>query len=216
MHGRTYVQHDHALQPTVPTAHDALHTSSSLAFIFLILATTRTCEIGHETVDRWLRQVHVPPAVRMELFGQLSVPLLQTILPWEQCFVVQCGAVQCVRVWSMEHAGSAARVRVHVVCSAQHYITSHDITVHHMTLQYITWHYSTSHDITVHHLTLHYITVHYGTSHDITLHHSTLQYITWHYITSQYITVHHMTLHYITWHHVTVCIGVISRMAQYS
>jgi hypothetical protein len=96
----------------------------------------------------------------------------------------------------MEHAGSAARVRVHVVCSAQQYVTVLDITVHHSTLRYITVHYVTSQYITVHHMTLQYITVHYGTSQCITVHHMTLHYITVHYGTSHDITVHHMTSRY--------------------
>jgi hypothetical protein len=62
----------------------------------------------------------------------------------------------------MEHAGSAARVRVHVVCSAQHYVTVLDITVHHSTLHYITVHYGTSQYITLHYITVHHMTSRYS------------------------------------------------------
>ena len=37
-------------------------------------------------------------------------------------------------------------------------MTSHYITLHHITSQYITLHHITSHDITLHHITSHYIT----------------------------------------------------------
>jgi hypothetical protein len=63
------------------------HTTSLIIIIIIIISLSlfiflsrRTCEIGHETVHCGLWEVHVPSAIRMELFGQLSVPLLQTIL----------------------------------------------------------------------------------------------------------------------------------------
>ena len=76
-----------------------------------------------------------------------------------------------------------------------HYMTLHDITWHYMTLHDITWHYMTLHDITWHYMTLHDMTLH-----DITWHYVTLHDITWHYMT----TLHYITWHYITWHYITL------------
>lgn len=67
----------HRMQYTGHTTSLIIIIISLSLFIFL---STRTCEIGHETVHCGMWEVHVPPAIRMELFGQLSVPLLQTIL----------------------------------------------------------------------------------------------------------------------------------------
>ena len=76
----------------------------------------------------------------------------------------------------------------------------HYITLHDMTLQYITLIKTLHCVITLHYITLHYITLHYITLHYITLHYTTLHYTTLHYTTLHYTTLHYITLHYITLH----------------